>query len=175
MRVARPDGELLDLLFADYSGERYEHVREGTAAEIELPWAPRADRILLVVNGAALPASNTREIETARAARLLYALRAAELVRSGARVAVLIARDDEVDGEALAAARPRIAALLAAAKALDPGAVLLRVAARPKTGEPPRGFKELLDWISSDDPAPEPEPVTIPRGDRPIARLRERP
>lgn len=175
MRVARPDGDLLELLFADYSGERYEHVREGTAAEIEFPWAPRADRILLVVNGAALSASNTREIETDRASRLLYGLDADELVRRGARVAVLVARDDEVDDDARTATRPRLNALLAAARKLDPGAVLLRVAARPKSGESPRGFKKLLEWICSDDPAPEPGPVAIPRGERAIARLRELP
>ena len=175
MRVGQPDGEPLDLLFADYSGERYEHVREGTAAELELPWAPRADRILLVVNGAALGASNTCEIETDRASRLLHAVAAAELVRTGARVAVLVARDDEVDDDALKAARARLDALLATARDLDAGAVLLRVAARPKSGESPQGFEELLDWICSDDPPPDPSPVAIPRGERAIARLGERP
>lgn len=175
MRVARPDDKLLDLLFADYSGERYEHVREGTAAKIELPWAPRADRILLVLNGAALAASGTREIETDRASRLLYALRNDELVGPGGRVAVLIARADEVDDEALAAARPRLDALVAVACDLDPTAVLLRVAARPKSGGPPFGFAELLNWICSDDPKFDPEPVAIPPGERAIARLKELP
>lgn len=173
MRVTRPDGEVLDLLFADYSGERYEHVREGTGAEIELPWAPRADRILLVVNGAALGASSTREIETDRASRLIHALRVADLVRRGTRVAVLVARDDEVDDAAMTSAQPRLDALLALAKELDPEAVLLRVAARPRSGDPPRGFEDLLEWICSDDPAPIPAPVPVPRGARAIARLRE--
>lgn len=174
IRVARPDGQLMDLLFADYSGERYEHVREGTAAEIELPWAPRADRILLVVNGAALGASNTREIETDRGSRLLHAISAAKLVTRDARVAVLVARDDQVDDDALAAALPRLDGLLVTARDVDPGAVLIRVAARPKSGESPRGFKELLDWICSDHLAREPERVTIPRGQRAIAQLTER-
>lgn len=173
IRVARPDSDVLDLLFADYSGERYEHIREGTAAKVELPWAPRADRILLVINGAELSTSNAREIETDRAARLLYALRAGDLVRDGARVAVLVARDDEVDDEALTAARPRLDALVATARELDPSAGLLRVAARPTSGEEPRGFAELLEWICSDDVSTEPSAVTMPRPERAIARARE--
>jgi hypothetical protein len=175
IRVARPDGQVLELLFADYSGERYEHIREGAAAENELPWAPRADCIMLVVNGAALGASDTREIETDRASRLLYALRAGPLVRRGTRIAVVLARDDEVDSEALATARSRLDALLAVARDLDPDAVLLRVAARPKSGDAPRGFQELLEWICADDLAPERDQVVIPRSERAIARLRERP
>lgn len=175
IRVARPDGQVLELLFADYSGERYEHIREGAAAEVELPWAPRADRIMLVVNGAALGASDTREIETDRASRLLYALRAGPLVRRGTRIAVVLARDDEVDSEAMAIARSRLDALLAAARDLDPDAGLLRVAARPKSGAAPHGFQELLEWICADDPAPERDQVVIPRSKRAIARLRERP
>jgi Double-GTPase 2 len=175
IRVARPDGQVLELLFADYSGERYEHIREGAAAEIELPWAPRADRIMLVVNGAALGASDTREIETDRALRLLYALRAGPLVRSGTRIAVVLARDDEVDSEALAISRPRLDAILVTARDLDPDAVLLRIAARPKNGDSPHGFEELLEWVCADDHAPEPDRVVIPRGARAIARLREGP
>lgn len=173
LQVARPDGAVQNLLFADYSGERYEHVRDGTAAEIELPWAPRADRILLVVNGAVLGASSTREIETDRAARLLHALEAADLVREEARVAVLVARDDEVDEAAHATAQPRLEALINLAKHFDEDAVLLHVAARPRNGDLPRGFEQLLDWVCSDDPSPVPQPVEMPRGAREIARLRE--
>lgn len=173
LRVARPDGHLFELLFADYSGERYEHVRQGTAAAIELPWAPRADRILVVVNGAALCESSTREIETDRASRLLYALREPGPFGRSPRVAVLLARDDQVDDEALADAGPRLEALLDAARTLDSGAELLRVAARPKSGAPPSGFSELLEWICSDSPVPEPAPVSILAGERAVARLRE--
>jgi hypothetical protein len=173
LEVARPDGALIDLLFADYSGERYEKIREGASARDELAWAPRADRMLLVVNGRKLQKSNTREIETDRAARLLYALRTAGLVRRGARVAVVVAREDEVDESAFASSQPRLDALVGTAKELDEGAVLLRIAARPKSGDPPAGFGALLDWICSDDPPVAPATIDLPVGTRAISRFRQ--
>jgi len=171
-RLARPDGEVSDLLLADYSGERYERVREGAHVEDELPWTPRMDRMLFLLDGSALKAAHTREIEADNVARLLYAMRSAGIVGSGTRVALLITRADEIDEAVLADSRTRLDALLAIARDLDESAEVLRVAARPADGEDPSGFEELLDWICCDRIAtPRHIPTPLPR--RSIGRLRD--
>ena len=38
LRICRPDGSLRELLFADFTGEHFERIREGTMLLEELPW-----------------------------------------------------------------------------------------------------------------------------------------
>jgi hypothetical protein len=174
MAVARPDRRRVDLLFADYSGERFELVRGGRPALTELPWAPRADRVAVVVKGSALGNPGTLEVETNNSSRLLLQLRQQGAVHSGARFAVILARDDQVDEEAFAAAKARLDNLVKLAQEFDPGAALIRLAARPRDGSDPYGLDTLLDWLCRDDqpPAVGEFPAPVPR--RAIDRLRER-
>lgn len=174
LAVARPDGRRADLLFADYSGERYEFVRGGHPALTELPWAPRADRVAIVVKGSALGDPGTREVETNNASRLLLQLRQQGAVHPGARFAVILARDDQVDEKAFAAAAGRLQHLLEIAKEFDPDAALIRVAARPRDGSDPYGLEQLLEWLCVDDPPVVPATFAVPPPRRAIDRLRER-
>lgn len=173
LAVARPDGRRVDLLFADYSGERYEFVRGGHPALTELPWAPRADRVAVVVKGSALCNPGTREVETNNSSRLLLQLRQQGAVHPGARFAVILARDDQVDEKAFTAAEARLDNLVQLAKEFDPAAALIRVAARPRDGSDPYGLDELLEWLCGDDPPPVPGRFLTPRPRRAIDRLRE--
>jgi hypothetical protein len=173
LAVGRPDRRRVDLLFADYSGERYELVRGGHPALTELPWTPRADRVAVVVKGSSLRDPGTREVETNNASRLLLQLRQEGAVHPGTGFAVILARDDQVDEKAFAAAKARLDNLVQLAQEFDPGAALIRVAARPRDGSDPYGLGELLEWLCADDPPPVTRSFVAPPPRRAIDRLRE--
>ena len=52
---------MVELLFADYAGERFERIRKGTPLVVELPWAARTDRVAVVIDGGGLAPGGSPE------------------------------------------------------------------------------------------------------------------
>ena len=88
LRVARPDGQRVELLLADYSGEHFEGIREGVPLVDELPWAGRADRVAVLLDGWAIgQGGGERELAFNHSMRKILALRAAGVFVPTARLA----------------------------------------------------------------------------------------
>lgn len=146
MRIARPDGQRVELLFGDFAGERFTHIKDGANLLDELPWAPRADRILVVVDGERL-ATGSRELATNSAKRQLYALSSAEVSNPKMKLAVVVAKDDRLPDGEFDKSIARLDDLVALAQTMDADASLIRVSARPGNGADPWGLDQLLEWL----------------------------
>jgi hypothetical protein len=172
LRIARPDGVRVELLLADYSGEHFERIRHGTNLLDELPWATRADRIAVLLDGEGIGrGGGQRELACNHASRQLLALERATSLASTARLAILLVKDDLHDEETLSEAQPRIDQMLQTARELDPDAELLHIAARPADGSNPRGLDAFVEWLAVDDRATSAHAVELPVPSRAIARL----
>ena len=173
LRVRRPDGGRVELLLSDLPGEQFERVREGRPLLVELPWAARADRFVVVLDAEALSLPGASEIAVTRAERLLLALRASNAVRDTARVALVLTKGDTVDAageQALARHEP---VLLNVARELDSEATCIRTAAVPRFGADPQGLGDLISWLCGDDRPQTPMPgLEVPPPARSIAAFR---
>ena len=173
LRIARADGARVELLLGDFSGEHFERIRQGTELLDELPWASRADRIAVLVDGAAIGCGGgERELAFNHACRQLFALVRSQAVAPTARLAVVLVKDDLHDDQTLDEAQPRIDQMLSKARELDPQAELLRIAARPGDGSDPRGLDDFVKWLAVDDRTSTLPSVDLPVPSRAIARLR---
>lgn len=165
-RIRRADGRLREILFADYSGEHFRRIREGTALRDELPWASRVDRFLIMVDGRGYATPGEQEVVVNRARRQILALRHSEAVSASARVAVVLTKLDELPAESQESYTETEGSLLDALRSVDEEATALRIAARPGEGTTAVGLDRLLAWICCDDrrvadpPQAPPAPVT---------------
>jgi Double-GTPase 2 len=172
LRIARPDGNRLDLLLTDYAGEHFTRIREGVPLLQELPWATRADRAAILLDGSRVVQPGESELAFNRATRQIYALEQSGALGGSARLAVLLVKDDLVSPDRFDAMQTRITATMDAAKKVDPDSVLIRVAARPQDGSDARGLVEVTEWMCGDDRARAPYVAELPRAHRAISRLR---
>ena len=173
LRIARPDLRLVELLLADYSGEHFERIRQGAELLEELPWAGRADRLVVFLDGAAI-GSGGGELELAlnHACRQLLALESAGGIAPTARLAIALVKDDLHSDDALKAAQPRVDHMLQIARNLDPEAELVAIAARPANGSDPWGLDGFIKWLALDDRAAQIPSIELPIPARAIARIR---
>jgi hypothetical protein len=151
LRVKRADGVVRELLFADYAGEHFRSIREGTPLVEELQWAGRVDRFLLVIDGEAFDNPETREVSVTRSMRLLYALGNFPGRSDSCRLAVLLTKEDALRQANLEEYSEVETTLLVRARMIDPEAVTIRVAARPKDEAQTRGLSTLIEFLSMDD------------------------
>lgn len=159
LRVRRPDSRRVELLLSDLAGELFERVREGRRLVDELPWAPRADRFMVLLDGAVLSTPGASEIAVTRARRLLLSLQAPGVVRDSARVAVVVTKADTLNQMGRLALHRHAADLLAVARHSDPEAALLRTAAIGNVRAEHQGLGELVAWLCLDD---RPRTQTVP-------------
>jgi hypothetical protein len=164
LRVRRPDGVLVELLISDLAGEQFERVREGRPLLAELPWAARADRAVVLVDGAALGTPGESEIAITRAERLILALQTAGAVRESARLALVLTKGDMLGSSGEQALSRHEGPLAEIARRLDPEATWIRTAALGASGDGD-GLSALLAWLCAEDrprtPPPPPESPAI--------------
>ena len=150
LRMRRPDGNLIELLLSDLAGEQFERIREGRALVAELPWATRADRVVVLLDGAALEEPGESEIAVTRAERLLLSLQTSDALRASARIALVLTKSDalgETGEQALARHETPLAQI---ARRLDPEATWIRTAAL-HSGADPDGLGALMAWLCGAD------------------------
>lgn len=158
LRVRGPEGKLVELLLSDLAGEQFERVREGRSLLAELPWAARADRVVVLVDGAALDAPGESEVAVTRAERLLLALQTSGAVRASARIALVLTKADRLGGSGEQALARHETPLAELARRLDPEATWIRTAALGSAAEPD-GLGAFLAWLcGADRPRGVPQP-----------------
>jgi hypothetical protein len=171
LSVMSPRGRL-ELLFADYQGEHFTRIREGVEVVDELEWIGRVDRLAIFVDGEQVASPAFAEVAYTRAQRLLWKLRDCQECNPRLRTALVLTKAELVDEDRLADVQSSFDALLTVAREIDPQAPLLKISARPKTGEKPIGLDVLLDWVCMEDrPAFVANPVLI-QPTRSLGRLR---
>ena len=143
----------LQLLFADLPGELFRRLADNQIAASTIPWLGRADKLLVLVDGARLLDVETRSPTVTRTQQLLERLHANGLPRPDARLALLLTKWDAVheDPIALSYWRELEPQLLADACELDDQAVVLRSST---TRHRPDGLAALCRWLLEIAPAP---------------------
>jgi len=171
LRVTRPDRERVELLLSDLTGEQFERIRKGRPLLEELPWAGRADRFAVLIDGLTLSQPGHSEVPLSRAQRQLQALQASRAVRPTARVAVLVTQADAITDQGQQALERHKPSLTQLAQAIDPEAVWLTSAAVPHDGSWPSGLEDVITWLCSDDRRLEPRALRLPEVTRAIGTL----
>ena len=153
----RAGGVPLHLLFADLPGELFQRLADNQIAVSTIPWMGRADKLVVLVNGARLVNVETRSQTLTRTRQLLERLRADGLPGHERRLALLVTKWDAVreDPVALSYWTRRESQLLADARELDNQAVALRSSTMPHG---PDGLAALRDWLLEIPPAQGPGP-----------------
>ena len=130
----------------------------------ELPWAGRADRFVIIVDGRAYSTPGEREIVLNRARRQIFALRHAEAVAPTARVAVALTKFDELTTNQRDDCSEAEGSLLAEARTIDEHGTAFLIAARPTDGSSAVGMASFMSWLCDEDRPVEgrPRPVQNP-------------
>ncbi|MEN0012839.1 MAG: hypothetical protein AAGC46_05715, partial [Solirubrobacteraceae bacterium] len=154
-------GRLCELLLSDFSGEYFEKIRKGEPAGEVLPELERVDRLLVVVDGAAMADSAQRGLAASSARRIVDQIRTSGETHPTMRVAIVLTKSDCVtDGLRGKWAAIR-ADLLTRAQRLDASAEVFETAARPSDGAEPVGLDALIEFIAN-EPSKQPAVVLDP-------------
>ena len=151
LRIQRPGGSLCELLLADITGEHFERIREGTPLLDELPWAERADRFLVIVDGKGYATPGEREIVLNRARRQIFSLCNSNAVNETARIAIALTKTDQLSDDDINGFSHARDSLLADVQRIDDHATSLLIAARPANETSVRGMDELIEWLCGDN------------------------
>jgi len=156
LHLALQTGDVpLHLLFADLPGELFRRLADNQIAVSTIPWMGRADKLVVLVDGARLVNVETRSRTVTRTRQLLERLRADGLLGHDTRLALLVTKWDAVhkDPVALSYWTDRESQLLADARELDDQAVALRSSTTPHG---PDGLAALRNWLLEIAPAQSP-------------------
>jgi Double-GTPase 2 len=169
----------LHLLLANLPGEVFRRLADNQISVADVPWLRRADKLVLIVDGARLCDPATRSTALTRVRQLAERLRSSELPHPGGRLALLVSKWDLVQADPAAAAywEPRQAELLEDLRVLDEQATALHAAANQNGSRD--GLAALRAWLLEIDvpafdlasptwnaphfePLPEPPPAEQP-------------
>jgi Double-GTPase 2 len=145
-------GRRVHLLIADLPGEPFSRLADNQLTASEIPWLRRADKLVLLVDGARLCLPETRGTAVTRMRQLLERIAADGLPAGGGEVALAVTKWDLVwhDAGARAYWLAREEDLLAELRAHAPAAGILRVAAEAEPGAlDDDGVAELRTWLLS--------------------------
>jgi hypothetical protein len=160
-------GTARHLLIANQSGEFSKHVRDGGDPAIELPLLPRAERVLICVDGASMASGAQAARAISETRQLIGTLVEGAIFASGAQIALVLTKLDLAGPsgfEAWTKSEPDLR------EQLEPvgGARSFAIAAR---GTPPAGdneFEDLFRWVLAEDPI---SAVPVVKPSRPLRSL----
>jgi hypothetical protein len=149
------DGQRVHLLIADLPGEPFSRLADNQLSSTQIPWLHRADKLVLLVDGARLCLPETRGTTVTRARQLLERLTADGLPHGGGELSLLVSKWDLVwqDLGARAYWLAREEDLLAELQSHVPSATILRVAADARPGVlDDDGVGDLRSWLLAPPP-----------------------
>lgn len=145
LRLGR-DGGLFDVVIADVSGEHFGPFRGGGPLGPVEPYFRRADHVVHLLDAALLKERRDRGRALTASQGLLRRFGESDMFAEGTKHTMVISKVDACDPEVVDSAEEQANGWLAR---WFPGSAVVRVAARPRTDEPPYGLEELLDAIMS--------------------------
>jgi hypothetical protein len=157
LHLALAQEDPLHLFLADIPGEVFRRLADNQIDATEIRWLPRADKVVLLVDGARLCDEGARSTAIVRARQLLERIGPLGLPATETRLALLVTKWDLVAGDraALEYWSPREQELLADVRALDPQAPALRM----WVGGSEDGIAALRAWLLEVPDKSIPEPV----------------
>lgn len=149
----------VNLLVANLSGELSEGIRDGHDPVTEIPLLPQARRIVLCVDGAKVASDAFRDRALSDTRQILRGLAEADALGTGARLALVATKWDEIAEAGSEARWQEVEEELAgAADSVTHENATFKVAARAKHTVPDDGMEALMRWMtSSDDRKPQTE------------------
>jgi len=141
--------EPLHLLLANLPGEVFRRLADSQISAADIHWLRRADKLILIVDGARLCDPATRSTTLTRVRQLAERLRSSELPHPGGRLALLVTKWDLVRGDPSAAAywEPREAELLEDLRGVDEQATALHASAVGNGNGHGAGLAALRAWL----------------------------
>jgi hypothetical protein len=168
LRLADQNGRR-DLLLTDLWGELFERVVHGGPVEGLIPIAPRADKAIILVDGAEIADLAQRQVSVANARLLIGSFSQAGGISKDAPMLVALSKSDRLDdlGDQGTAWWDDAAGRLVS-EARERGFTnvgSLTLAARPADGGSQRNLDALLSWIWETEPVkPLVEAEAVPSG-----------
>jgi signal recognition particle receptor subunit beta len=153
LRLVDEDERLLDLFATDIWGEVFEELAVGTDVSDNIPIAPRIDRTLILIDGAAVADKTKRQGLERRMMMMIGALLDENGLKRKAPILIALSKSDLVKGANLQWYRSAVKRLVKSAQ--DHGAERVdtaEFAAVPSDGADARGLEQVLQWMLDDAP-----------------------
>lgn len=163
IRVADVTGERRALLMTDLWGELFKDVAMGAKVTERVPVAPKADKMIVIIDGEEVADDSRREAALRNAKTLVGAFASEGGLRHHAPLLVLLSKSDLLNAKDKEWYGPKVVRLVEFAEASGFTAVEEhRVAARPLDADP-EGLEKVLEWMCSrDERTPVIEPMRTP-------------
>jgi hypothetical protein len=136
------------ILMSDVKGEFFDDLVHRGGARETIPLARRADRCVLVIDGARLKEESDRFQSLLDARLMVGALTEPGALRRGAPILITLTKSDSLNSTLLEEVRPEIHELasFASDRGLEP--TILVTSARPENSAlEPKGLQDLLEWL----------------------------
>lgn len=142
----------VDLILSDIRGEVFEGIIDGRSAREELPFLPRVDHCLVLLDGEQMATRSVRDLQILRGQQLLDGLLEPDGLRDGSSVMIVVTKVDTLNADARLEVEDAVGVLteLAGSRPIDFSAHV--ISARPEAGSAPVGLDEILDQLTRDEP-----------------------
>ena len=157
------------LMPTDIKGEFFERVIDGRDVQEEVPIAHRADKTLVLIDGASISDTSRRQQAMQRARLLIGGLTEEGGLQGGRPLAIVLAKQDLLDSESQSWFDENVSALVEQAQNRGAGPVdVIQIAARPDDDpDNPRNLEAILNWIYSTEGLRSPvSPRSVKEDDR---------
>ncbi|MBG6215571.1 hypothetical protein IWX75_000008 [Arthrobacter sp. CAN_A6] len=148
------DERRVDLIISDIRGEVFEAIIDGRSARHELPFLPRVDYCLVLLDGEQMNARSIRDLQMLRGQQLLDGLLEPDSLRDDSSVMLVVTKIDTLDDEARSEAEAGLSELVALIQGRTVSSSVHAISARPEDGSAPVGLSELLDYLTHDEGKP---------------------
>ncbi|MEJ7655865.1 MAG: hypothetical protein WKF33_02425 [Thermoleophilaceae bacterium] len=150
LALGRDKASIVHLFLSDLPGEVFTQLRDNTISVDDVPLLGRADKLALIADGRRLADVQARPLVVSGLRQLLARLCQGGLPHPATELALIVTMWDLVCGDAAAEGywRAREADLHENVRAVDPGAPLLKVAARARSDwRQDDGMTHLRSWL----------------------------
>lgn len=156
----------IDLLATDVRGELFEHIANGVPVGDEVPIARRADRVVVVLDGAKVGDKFKRANVVSSTVQLVGGLCAAGGLRPKTPLLFVLSKVDLAGIQGVAFFKEKCGEqLIPLAESAGMVATALEIAARPSGGATPIGLEEFLRWSGQPRSQTVEELPALPRDD----------
>ncbi|WP_241979259.1 TRAFAC clade GTPase domain-containing protein [Cryobacterium sinapicolor] len=137
----------VDLVVSDIRGEVFESIIDGATALQELPFLPRVDICLVLVDGEQMGHASTRSLQLLRAQQLLMGLLEHGGLRDETRVLLIATKADKLTPQVRDASTAALEAIAGGLRRRPAPVAARALSARPADNTAPMGLAEVLEYL----------------------------
>ncbi|TDT61720.1 hypothetical protein [Frigoribacterium sp. PhB116] len=138
----------IEFVFSDIRGEIFEGIIDGQPAREDLPFLPRVDFCLVLLDGEQMGRRSFRDLQVLRGRQLVSGLLEADAMRDGSEIMVIATKADTLDKDVRSEVEQELHQF---ETLLGTRSVSLKVhtlSARPADGSPSFGLPHLLNYLT---------------------------